>query len=703
MKKTLYITCILAAASFSCTKEEKSLDMTDSTRITFCGSTVPRTKISVGEKDGNTYPLLWGTGDIIKIYSKNSVTSVGDEGETISGNVPGETAELYDGDSGKSSGVFQATNDFSVDSDESIVILYPGTNMTYSDGKAAGSVSMMQEQVAAHSSIHIGNNAFAYAETTLKTGQTEDVEFTLTQKTAFVKLVLSTSEYSGLKLSGACLYSPGSELSGDISCDISSGSLTVTNTSEKVGAEFKTPVSFSETQEVYFTALPCDLTGKETYIVVTMTDGTETVTIPAKISGGVLKESCLSVITVSGISSSMNQNKWYDPVETRDLVDGWAYGPQNTYYIESKASGEGETSMKIDVKARGDFSKVKEPKYYGLLTASSEMSTRKFIHLPNNIAAYEEKPTNTINSDWTIDIYAYDQKQTGRWAVVAIYDKDYNVLWSYMICKYLPGDEIGDVTYTSDIVLMDRNLGELRSNEAAEAAGKFEGSSAFFQWGRKDPFMWSNSGITHYNQSLAPADSDISTAIEHPSMIYGYQSGTDGDWKFKDHRSDLWGGVNNTLEWYDADGTGHKTIYDPCPKGYRVPDAKVFAEVTKSAEIWEVNLSNSYQPEVNIKSDSPFAANNQATLAYPLSGGKYDYWPYAGAHWGSNGSWGNRTSSNSRHGCLYWANSVDPAALLQAVVLEYCYFSAAYVQGETHFANKAQCFAVRCQKDTENR
>ena len=99
-------------------------------------------------------------------------------------------------------------------------------------------------------------------------------------------------------------------------------------------------------RELYFTAVPCDLTGKDTYLIVTMEDDSKTVTIPAKINGGELRESCLSVITLSNISTSTNEYKWYDPVEVRDLVDGWAYGPQNTYFMEARPSGEGETSQK---------------------------------------------------------------------------------------------------------------------------------------------------------------------------------------------------------------------------------------------------------------------------------------------------------------------------------------------------------------------
>lgn len=701
MKKILYaigISAAVVACSVDENKLEQPLAVKGGVKLRLSGEAFMGTKVSIGEKDGATYPLLWGTGDVISISSKDT---------SATGAIVDERAELFGETAGKANGVFQTYNEIVTDKADEIVIVYPGSSVTYGSSKIKGTIPEYQEQRSSNSSVHVGNYALAYAEASLAAGQKEDVKFTLNQKTAFVKLVLTTSEYSSMNLKGVKITAPDNVLSGKATYDIDTKELTVKNGTDGVGVNFRNPVQFNGTQEMYFTAIPCDLTGKDVYVSVFMTDGTKNVTIPAKIAGGKLSEACLSIITIN-VSSSLITSSWYEPVEVRDLVDGWAYGPQNTYFIEQKAKGEGETHIVIDVKARGDFSKVKEPKYYGLYTGSSEMfnntnnSGRRLIHLPNNVIAYEEHPVNTVNPDYTIDVYAYDQAQNGRWAVVAIYDEDYKVLWTYMIQKYVAGDEPKSVDYPG-FALLDRNLGATYGNAKAEELKTIDNAGAFFQWGRKDPFMWSNSGQPNYNQKLVTADIDIATVISTPGMIYGYvnANGVDskGDWQAKEHRTDLWGGVNNTANWFDPDGTGHKTIYDPCPEGYRVPDAKVFQELAASAEIWEANINNAYQPAENIKADSPFAAAKFSVLAYPLGNGKYDYWPYAGAHWGSNGSFGNRTSSNTQHGCLYWANSIDPTNANAAAMLEYCYFSTSYNANTRHTSSRAQCFAVRCQKE----
>ncbi|MGN0190064.1 MAG: hypothetical protein ACI39U_00255, partial [Candidatus Cryptobacteroides sp.] len=465
---SLMLVAAVVATSVSCTKENfVEQNGQEGKRLVFSGSTVIDTKIAIGEKDGQIYPLLWQEGDAISIWSANVAPGDNDpEGNpTVIGNLVGEQAQLWSGSSGKTSGVFQTNNPVSVSEDENIVILYPAATLSYSEGVISATIPEFQEQRGSNSSIHIGKYAVAYDKILLKAEQTEDVTFHLTQKTAFVKLVLSTSEYSSMQLAGASLTCAGEKLSGAVKVNVEDGKLSSSATSDRVGVKYRTPVPFSQTQEVYFTALPCDLAGKECILTVSMTDGSKTVTIPAKINGGKLEESKLSVIKLDNISRSTVNCEWYEPEETRDLLDAWAYGPQNTYFIEQKANGSGDTEIKIDVKARGDFSKVKQPKYYGLYSGSSEMSTRKLIYLPNNVATYEEMPVNTVSNDWTITVYAYDQSQNGRWATVALYDEDYNIIWSYMIMKYVEGDEPGDVAYPgTDIVLLDRNLGSTYSN-----------------------------------------------------------------------------------------------------------------------------------------------------------------------------------------------------------------------------------------------
>ncbi|MGN0190613.1 MAG: hypothetical protein ACI39U_03065 [Candidatus Cryptobacteroides sp.] len=678
----------LAMVALACSKEigQPGSELKNGERLELVGTAA--TKVSLGELEDNYYPLLWAASDKIRIWSAAD-----------GGSIAGETASVQDGYASKNVAKFITDNTVDVTSAQDIVITY-SSSLTYASGTVSGTVEAVQHQASSNSSAHLGESAFAVATASLEAGKNGGVSFTLEHKTAFVKLVLSTSEYSAMNLKSAKLYCKGAALAGEASLDVASGVLTGGTVSDCVGAELETPAAFSGTQEVYFTALPADLTGQECYVIITMEDQTKTVTIPAKINGGKLVGGRLAIITVSDISAASNACDWYEPVETRDLLGAWAYGAQNSYFIEQTASGGAKSVLEFEVKARGDFTKVKKPVYYGLYTGASEMSTRKLIWLPGSVTGYESQPTNTVSSEGRITIYSYNQDHTGHWATVAIYDENYKILWSYMIMKYNTGDEPGDVAYPgTDIVLLDRNLGSTYSNALAEQKKTFDNAGAFFQWGRKDPFMWSNSNITdRYYNTYVTEEVDVQTAIENPGVLYAYVSASNGDWQMGEHRTDLWGGVNNTSDWYDPDAIGHKTIYDPCPEGYRVPDARVFKEVEDKAERWEISNGLDLQDTEYINADSPFAGTF-STLAYPLGDGKYDYWPYAGAKWGSNSNWGNRTGSTNKHGAIYWANSVDPTATNVGIMLEYCYFSAEKQMNNRHTSSRAHGYTIRCQKE----
>ena len=334
MKNMILVIGTAALAAVSCSIEENKLEQpaAEGNRMTLSGTVTIGTKVSIGEKDGEVYPLLWSAGDIISINSKDA---------SVSGAFVNEQAELFSETAGETSGLFQTYNPLSPAADMDVVITYPGNSVLYSEGTVTGTVPEKQTQLAPNSSIHVGNYSFAYDEIALKAGQTEDVNFALEQKTAYVKLVLSTSEYSDLNVVSAKLYSPGAQLSGKISYDLASGEPVYSDTKDYAGVTVANPAAFSEAQEFYFTALPCDLTGKDVYVVITMANETQTVTIPVGLEGRELKANCLNIIKVEDVKMSDNRFEWFDPVETRYLAGGWCYGDANTIFSET----DGETFL----------------------------------------------------------------------------------------------------------------------------------------------------------------------------------------------------------------------------------------------------------------------------------------------------------------------------------------------------------------------
>lgn len=144
--------------------------------------------------------------------------------------------------------------------------------------------------------------------------------------------------------------------------------------------------------------------------------------------------------------------------------------------------------------------------------------------------------------------------------------------------------------------------------------------STYYQWGRKDPLValknWKSyryedyrlheTGAPDYVYRVETGSTTIGNAIQHPNVFYTRTPGvTDGaDWN-GDHTTTLWNAGDNggTLE----STTSVKTIYDPSPRGFKVPIPRAFAvwvnghkgdESTKgelNGYIYEDDVHNKYR------------------------------------------------------------------------------------------------------------
>lgn len=160
-----------------------------------------------------------------------------------------------------------------------------------------------------------------------------------------------------------------------------------------------------------------------------------------------------------------------------------------------------------------------------------------------------------------------------------VYAKNINgdIVWSWhlWVTGYRPGSIENTDTNTTSYsyngnLWMDRNLGAISTQPGAVGT-----LGLLYQWGRKDPFPGSSSvsnntsDVTIYgektsiNISDTGFDSSFLNSIQYPLTYYVGSS----EWHD--------GGADDDALWYDGSTT--KTIYDPCPIGWRVPfyiDAK---------------------------------------------------------------------------------------------------------------------------------
>ena len=167
-------------------------------------------------------------------------------------------------------------------------------------------------------------------------------------------------------------------------------------------------------------------------------------------------------------------------------------------------------------------------------------------------------------ADGVVDFEATDKQGS---ALIAAYDADGRVLWSWHIWR--TDERPQDVTTASGAV-MDRYLGALSATP-----GDLHSVGLMYQYGRKDPFPGrvGNGNIqgkfqgNAYREEAGPVE--IVTAVQNPSVRY---YGTD---------SNFWATAQDR-ELADWDGD-RKTIYDPCPYGYRVPVNTVYGATDKAS------------------------------------------------------------------------------------------------------------------------
>ena len=139
-------------------------------------------------------------------------------------------------------------------------------------------------------------------------------------------------------------------------------------------------------------------------------------------------------------------------------------------------------------------------------------------------------------------------------ACVAVYDSEGTILWSWLIWAT---PEPGTMTH-NDATFMDRNLG------AIDVGNCMRGFC--FQWGRKDAFSAAD-GNNYAPYTYVPAASivfdkvsgsnqSIEYTVKHPTTFIGNSS--DYTWMSEELTTKPW-------------RSDVKTIYDPCPVGWRVP------------------------------------------------------------------------------------------------------------------------------------
>ena len=253
-------------------------------------------------------------------------------------------------------------------------------------------------------------------------------------------------------------------------------------------------------------------------------------------------------------------------------------------------------------------------------------------------------------------------------AVIAAKDANGTILWSWHI--WLTDQPQGQTYNNGAGVMMDRNLGA-----TSATPGEVGALGLLYQWGRKDPFLGSSSIITSAEakstitwpssvssgstSSFTPSIGSIYYATAHPTTFI----------------------TNSSSGWGSGDWQSSKTIYDPCPAGWRVPYGG-------TSGFWSKAFGTSSSWTNSSNWDSTNEGMDFSKTDKKLGSSGPIWYPASGCRNGSSGSLDNVGSNG-----YYW--SVSPGAF---GACDLTFFSSGAVY-PANSDSRARGMSVRCLQE----
>ena len=180
-----------------------------------------------------------------------------------------------------------------------------------------------------------------------------------------------------------------------------------------------------------------------------------------------------------------------------------------------------------------------------------------------------------------------------------------------------------------------------------------QGYSTFYQFGRKDAFPGTDAlaeGSFTVNQTSGAYS--LQNTIRHPDIFYDWNSSGYKNVYFKN----LWS-ADNTSDGF-SDNPVVKTVYDPCPAGFKMPASNAFTGFTTNGQnSGPMNVSDAWDYGWNFKA----GGSSTATVYFPASGcrGAFDGSLYGVGH---NGNYWLAVPNSTNYGCClyFYSGGVVP-------------------------------------------
>ena len=182
---------------------------------------------------------------------------------------------------------------------------------------------------------------------------------------------------------------------------------------------------------------------------------------------------------------------------------------------------------------------------------------------------------------------------TGANAVISIRDGANNIMWSWHIWLWKESLEPVEIRNHegNSYNILPVNLGSKYDDTTIyDTEPKRHIKSWYYQWGRKDPMLLSESYNSDRNHvyygtnsfSIEPCAASVAESIKNPCTFYKHNPSYRFNWVQLNYYYNFWDAT------CDSEGATEKvivkTIYDPCPRDFTVPNARVFTGFTSTGD-----------------------------------------------------------------------------------------------------------------------
>lgn len=303
-------------------------------------------------------------------------------------------------------------------------------------------------------------------------------------------------------------------------------------------------------------------------------------------------------------------------------------------------------------------------------------------------------------------------------AVVYAYGAGGNeeILWSWHV--WVPEQQVESLPMITGFNVMNMNLGATTA-----AAADVNAFGLCYQWGRKDPFTGAPT-LTGNTSTLAKpiynidgeegefdavmTPQSVEFAIANPGTFIAPYGVDYADWCSTSDDA-LWGNPEGNYREQGSlkyENLGEKSMYDPCPAGWRVPPIMAFSKFTSTGAAVIGNYASTAVADRN--GDGVVDTNDYNCGYYmTVSGNTTTFFP-AASRW--YGAYAALYGTGIGHSGVYWSNSVyksSVASQAESKMATAClnFMSPAYAGTCFVSANaggaRADASPVRCVADKE--